>query len=94
MKVRTCENVEVDVTVDVDVNAVLCEFSEQFTRAEGFGDLPVNSCYLPLIDFATKLMARIPSAAIAKCKDSQRAEVVKRLRDEAERWNTIIVSAE
>lgn len=96
MKVQLCETVSVDVEtmVEVDVDAVLMEFSRRIESAEMNGDLPYRSAFLPLVDFATKLLAKIPSKGIARCADSQRAEVVKRLTEEAERWNAIMVSAE
>jgi len=97
MKVQLCETVSVDVEtmVDVDVNEVLSEFSRQLESCELNGDLPpYKKLMLPLVDFATKLMARIPKAAIVKCTDAQRAEVVQRLQAEADRWNEIYVSAE
>jgi hypothetical protein len=96
MKVQLCETVSVDVetTVDVDVNEVLMEFSRRFEEAELNKDLPMKFAYLPMLDFATKLLARIPSAAIGHCSDAARAEMVKRLDAESERWATIYVSAE
>ena len=88
-----CETVDVEAEVEVSPEAILNEFSARFEDAGN--DLPVKSAFLPLVDFATKLLARIPTAAIVKkCKDSQRAEVVARLQAEAERWNAIMVSAE
>lgn len=96
MRVQLCETVSVDVetTVDVDVNEVLMEFSRRFEEAELNKDLPMKFAYLPLLDFATKLMAKIPQAAISHCSDAARAEMVKRLDAESERWATIYVSAE
>lgn len=96
MKIDISEtvSVEVETTVDVDINEVLIEFSRRLDFAERTGDLPCMSAFLPLLDFATKLMARIPAKGIGKCTDSQRAEVVKRLQAEVERWNAIYVSAE
>lgn len=96
MKVQMCETVSVDVEteVEVDTNDILMEFSRKIESAEINGDLPYRSVFLPLVDFATKLMARIPPKAIGRCSDSQRAEVVRRLQFEAERWNEIYVSAE
>ena len=93
MKVQLCETVSVDVetTVDVDVNEVLMEFSRRLETCEMNEDLPpYKSLSLPLVDFATNMMARIPAAAIGKYKDSQRAEVVRRLAAELERWNAVI----
>jgi len=46
---------------------------------------------LPLVDFATKLMANIPMKAITRCSDAHRAEVVKRLKAELDRWNEIMI---
>lgn len=92
MKVRMCETVDVEAEVEVSPEAILQEFAARFEDAGD--DYPVKSAYLPLVDFATKLLERIPSKAIGKCKDSQRAEVVARLQAEAERWNAIMVSAE
>ena len=96
MKVQMCETVTVDVEtmVNVDINDILMEFSRQMASAEINGDLPIKSVFLPLVDFATRLMERIPDAGISKCLDSQRATVVARLLAEAERWNTIMISAE
>jgi hypothetical protein len=94
MKVQICETVSVDVetTVDVDLNEVLMEFSRRMETCEMNEELPpYKSLALPLVDFATNMIARIPSVAIAKYKDSQRAEVVRRLVAELERWNGIIV---
>jgi hypothetical protein len=96
MRVQMCETVSVDVeaTVDVDVNEVLMEFSRRFEEAELNRDLPMKYAYLPMLDFATKLLARIPTSAIGHCSDAARAEMVKRLTDEAERWNAITICAE
>jgi len=95
MKVLMSEQVTVDVEslVDVDVNHVLMEFSRQIDAAHFNDELPVKSCFLPLLDFATKLLAQVPSKAIGKCSDDQRAEMVRRLKVEASRWNRISVSA-
>lgn len=97
MKVRLCETVSVDVETDVDVDCheVLSEFSRRLEQCELNNELPpYRSLMLPLVDFATKLMANIPSKAITKCRDDQRAEVVKRLQAELDRWNEIYISAE
>ena len=96
MRVRLCETVSavIETTVDVDVNEVLEEFSRRFEEAELNHDLPMNFAYLPMLDFATKLLAKIPTAAIGHCSDGARAEMVKRLTAEADRWNSIVVSAE
>jgi hypothetical protein len=96
MKVQVSETVSVDIEteVEVDVGEVLMEFSRKIESAEMNGDLPYKSVFLPMVDFATKLMAKIPSKGISKCADNQRAEVVKRLQAEADRWNEIYVSAE
>jgi hypothetical protein len=95
MKVQVSETVSVDIEteVEVDVGEVLMEFSRKIESAEMNGDLPYRSVFLPLVDFATKLMAKIPAKGISKCTDSQRAEVVLRLQAEADRWNEIYVSA-
>jgi len=85
MRVTMCQ------TVDVSINDVLAEFGERMEEAEQSGEVPIGRVYLPLVDFATRLLARIPSKAMVACKDSQRAEVVKRLKAEAERWNEIYV---
>lgn len=96
MKVQLCETVTVDVEtmVDVDVNEVLAEFGRRFEEAKLNNELPMKYAYLPMIDFATQLLAEIPTAAIGKCTDFQRAAMVERLTAEAERWNAIMVSAE
>lgn len=96
MKVQMCETVSVNVETMVEVNEgdILMEFSRKIESAEVNGDLPYRSVFLPLVDFATKLMAKIPSKGIGRCSDSQRAEVVRRLQEEADRWNAIMVSAE
>ena len=94
MKVRMCETVDVEAEVEVSPEAILNEFAARIEDATGESKPPINSVFLPLVDFATKLLARIPAEAIGKCKDSQRAEVVSRLQAEAERWNAIMVSAE
>jgi hypothetical protein len=96
MKVQVCETVSVDLetTVEVSVDDVLMEFSRKIESAEINGDLPVRSVFLPLVDFATRLLAKIPSKGIGKCRDDQRACVVERLQAEAERWNMIMVDAE
>jgi len=96
MKVQVSETVSVDIEteVEVDVGEVLMEFSRKIESAEMNGDLPYRSVFLPMVGFATKLMAKIPSKGINKCTDSQRAEVVLRLQAEADRWNEIYVSAE
>jgi hypothetical protein len=92
MKVSLCEEVMVTVEtkVDVDLNAVLIEFSSLFEDAEAgdHANVPVRSVYLPLLDFATKLMARVPNEAIALCRDDQRKEMVTRLQTELQRWNS------
>lgn len=96
MKVQMCETVSVDVetTVDVDVNDVLMEFSRRMESAEMNGDLPLRSVFLPLVDFATNLMGKIPERGIATCKDSQREEVIRRLQTELDRWNAVMIDAE
>lgn len=97
MKVRLCESVTVDVEtdVDVDVNEVLSEFGRRLDESELNQDLPpYRALMLPLVDFATKLMAKIPNAAITKCRDDQRAEVVRRLQSELDRWNEIYVAVD
>ena len=96
MKVQICETVSVDVetTVDLDVNAVLQEFSRRFETAKMNNELPMKWAYLPMLDFATQLLAEIPTSAIGHCTDAQRAEMVKRLTAEADRWNAIMVDAE
>ena len=88
MKVQICETITTDVEteVDVNINDILNEFSRRIETAEMNSELPCKSVFLPLVDFATRLMARIPADGIAKCKDIARVEVAKRLRDEAERW--------
>lgn len=92
MKVRMCETVDVEAEVEISPEAILNEFAARFEDAGN--DLPVRSAYLPLVDFATKLLARIPAKAIGKCQESQRAEVVKRLQAEADRWNEIMVAVD
>lgn len=94
MKVQICETVSVDVetTVNVDVNDVLMEFSRRIESAAMNGDMPYKSAFLPLVDFATKLLNHIPLNGIGKCSESQRSEVVLRLREEADRWNSFAVS--
>lgn len=94
MKVRMCETVDVEATVEVSTEEILMEFSQRFEDAMANSSCPVKFAFLPLVDFATKLLARIPPAAIGKCKDSQREEVVKRLRAEADRWNEIMVAVD
>jgi len=94
MKVRMCETVDVEAEVEVSPNAILDEFRLRIEDAMADSSCPVKSVFLPLVDFATKLLSRIPAEAIGKCKDSQRAEVVSRLRAEAERWNEIMVAVE
>ena len=91
MKVQLCETVTVDVEtmVDVSIDDVLSEFSRRIETAEINKDLPQKSVFLPLLDFATRMMARIPQAGIDKCSNAQRAEVTKRLRDEIERWKEV-----
>lgn len=94
MKVQICETVSVDVetTVNVDINDVLMEFSRRIESAAMNGDLPYKSAFLPLVDFATKLMAKIPDGGISKCTNSQRVEVAKRLYEEGTRWNAFVAS--
>ncbi len=94
MKVRMCETVDVEAEVEVSPNAILDEFRLRIEDAMADSSCPVNSVFLPLVDFATKLLSRISPEAIGKCKDSQREEVVKRLRDEADRWNEIMVAVD
>jgi hypothetical protein len=96
MRVQICETVSVDVEtmVDISIDDVLNEFSRRIESAEMNKDLPVRSAFLPLVDFATNMMAKIPDRGIAKCKDSQRMEVVRRLQMELDRWNAITVDAE
>ena len=89
MKVRICETVDVEAEVEISPEAVLNEFSLRFEDAITESNCPVKSAFLPLVDFATRLLKRIPPEAIGKCKDSQRAEVASRLQAEAERWNAI-----
>ena len=96
MKVQICETVSVDVetTIDVNVNDVLMEFSRRIESAEMTCELPLRNTFLPLVDFATNLMAKIPERGIATCKDSQREEVIRRLQTELDRWNAVMVDAE
>ena len=94
MKVRLCESVTVDVETDVDVDCheVLCEFGRRLEQCELNNEIPSSrSVMLPLVDFATKLMANIPMKAITRCSDAHRAEVVKRLKAELDRWNEIMI---
>lgn len=92
MKVQICETVSVDVetTVNVDINDVLMEFSRRIESAEMNGDLPYRSTFLPLVDFATQMMAKIPEQGISKCTNEQRAIVAKRLYEEGTRWNSFV----
>ena len=97
MKVRLCETVTVNVETDLDVDCheVLSEFGRRLKQCELNDELPpYGLLMLSLVDFATKLMANIPSKAITECRDDQRAEVVKRLQAELDRWNEIYISAE
>jgi len=93
MRVTMFQNVDVEAEVDVSIDDVLAEFSRRFEEAEQSGECPHRSVYLPLIDLATRLMARVPPKAITACQDSQRAEVVTRLQAEIERWSTIVDSS-
>ena len=86
MKVRMFETVNVDTEVDVSAVDVLNEFAARFEDAANDGSCPVKFAYIPLVDFATKLLAQIPDLAIAKCTNQQRATVSDRLRSESERW--------
>jgi hypothetical protein len=96
MKVRLCETVSVDVETDVnvDVNEVLMEFSRRFEEAELNQECPVRYAFLPLMGFATRLMARVPEAAMRRCNDAEMAQVIRRLRAEAERWATVYVTGD
>lgn len=97
MKVQMCETVTVDVEteIDVDINDVLMEFSRQLESCKMNNSLPpYKRLMLPLVDFVTRMMGEIPLAAIIKCTDEQRAEVVQRLQVELDRWNEIMISAE
>lgn len=96
MQVTVCETVSVDIetTVEVNLDDILKEFSRRMETAELTGVVPLKSVFLPLVDFSTRLLACISSKGISSCLDSQRAEVVKRLQTEADRWNAIMVSAE
>lgn len=94
MRVTMIQNVDVEAEVDVSIDDVLEEFGRRFQDAEDAGECPHRSVYLPLVDLATRLLARVPSKAIVACQDSQRAEVVKRLTAEAERWNEIVVAVD
>jgi len=93
-------NVEVGGEVDVDCNDVLCEFSDKLKALEAANELPdynqliLPLVILPLVDFATKLMARIPKQAIARCSDEQRREGALRLKTELERWDGTWIAAE
>jgi hypothetical protein len=94
MEVQLCETVSVDIEtmVHVSVDDILSEFSRQLLSCDMNDELPpYKRLSLPLLDFATKLMATIPDAAIAGYTDAQRAEVIRRLRDEFKRWNLIHV---
>jgi hypothetical protein len=86
------QTVDVEAEVDVTVTEVLIEFGKMLEEVGS--DLPVRRTFLPLVDFAMRLLAQIPIAAIAQCKGSQRAEIVHRLQAEAERWDTIIPDAD
>lgn len=94
MKVRMCETLDVEAEVEVSPNAILDEFRLRIEDAMADSSCPVTSVFLPLVDYATKLLSRIPPEAIRKCKDSQRAEVVARLQAEADRWNAIMVAVD
>lgn len=90
MKVQLCETVSVDVEteVDVSVNDILMEFSRQLETCTMNDELPpYKRLALPLIDFATKMMAEIPDEAITGYKESQRDEVYSRLNAEMIRWH-------
>lgn len=89
VKVQICETVSVDVetSVDVSVDDILSEFSRQLESCDLNHELPpYRRIMLPLLDFTTKLLARIPVAAIEKCTEAQRVEVLNRLEKEWSRW--------
>lgn len=97
MRVKTyvTVNEDIDVEVDVDVNEILMEFSRRMEQCELNSQLPpYKYLSLPLVDFATRLMSSIPAKAISGYKDSQRAEVAKRLATELERWNGIMITVD
>lgn len=89
MEVRVCESVDIDTMVDVSIEDLLNEFSDRIEQAEDTKEFPIRSVFLPLVDTATKLLARIPDKAIGRCKDSQRAEVANRLQAELVRWSAV-----
>ena len=97
MKVQLCETVSVDVEteVDVSINDILMEFSRRLETCKLNNELPpYKSLMLPLIDFATQMMAEIPVAAIEQCKESQRVEVRRRLAAELNRWHPSMINVE
>lgn len=89
MQVRVCESVDIDTMVDVSIDDLLNEFGERIEQAEERKEFLIRSVFLPLVDTATRLLARIPDKAIGRCKDSQREEVVKRLQAELDRWSAV-----
>lgn len=94
MKIQVCETVSVDIetTVDVSTNDVLMEFSRRLEEAEINEKKPsAKMVALPLLDFATRMMERIPDSVIADCTDLQRGIVGERLTKELKRWNPMVI---
>ena len=85
---QICETVSVDVEtqVDVSIDDVLMEFSRRLETAEMNQELPIRTVFLSLVDFTTKLMAKIPQKGIESCPTPQREAVVDRLKKELQRW--------
>jgi hypothetical protein len=89
MRVQVCETVNVDIEtfVEVDANSVLCEYSRQIEECELNNKPPSSRMWLAMLDFCTKMMAKVPDYAVKNVKPESRAEMIKRLRMELNKWS-------
>lgn len=94
MKVTTCENIDVEVSVDVSYGDVISEFHAEIRLAQEAGEVRVRSVVLPAIDSATRLLAAIPDASIAQLLPEHLAEIIKRLKTELARYEPPPVNAD
>jgi 23S rRNA U2552 (ribose-2'-O)-methylase RlmE/FtsJ len=89
MRVQVCETVNVDIEtfVEVNVNSVLCEYARQIEECELNSEPPSFRMWLAMLDFCTKMLAKVPDCAVSKVKPESRAEMVKRLQAELDKWS-------
>jgi hypothetical protein len=81
MKVQVCKSVDVEAYVDVEIEDVLNEGFARFNE-EGLTLKGV----LPIIDSATRLLAKVTDGMIAGFSEQARGEILKRLTAEVARY--------